>query len=96
MCDGQDNAFEVLAGNDPADANSCLWMESASPSPTGGVFRLNRVQPGVRYRLQSSADLLAWDTVAEATYEIEGPGALYDPRTDPPWRRFYRVTVADD
>ena len=94
--DGQDNAFELLAGNDPADANSCLCMEPASPSTTGGVFRLNRVQPGVRYRLQSSANLAAWDTVTEKTYEIEGPGALTDPRTDVPWRRFYRVTLAAD
>ncbi len=94
--DGQDNAFELIAGNAPADANSCLCMEPASPSPTGGAFRLNRVQPGVRYRLQSSANLYTWDTVTETTYEIEGPGALYDPRTSPPWRRFYRVTVAND
>ncbi len=94
--DGQDNAFELITGNDPADANSCLCMEPASPSPTGGVFRLNRVQPGVRYRLQSSANLYTWDTVTEITYEIEGPGALYDPRTAPPWRRYYRVTVAVD
>ena len=94
--DSQDNAFELIAGNSPADANSCLCMEPASPSPTGGVFRLNRVQPGVVYQLQSSGDLTAWDTVIESTYDIEGPGALTDPRPDAPTRRYWRVTVAQE
>ncbi len=92
--DGQSNAFELIAGNDPANANSCLCMEPASPSPTGGVFRLNRVQPGVLYSLETSSDFVHWDTVGSSTYEINGPGAVYDPRIDSPGRRFYRVSVA--
>ena len=93
--DGQDNTFELIAGHDPADANSCLCMESASPNATGGVFRLNHVRPGVRYSLESSTDLNAWDTLGTVTYEIEGPRAIYDERTDAGERRrcFYRVTV---
>jgi alpha-tubulin suppressor-like RCC1 family protein len=88
--DGQNNAFEFIAGNNPADANSCLCLELAAP----GTFRLNRVQPGVRYHLQTSPDLLAWDTVITATYTLMGPGAVVDPRTDDPPRRYTRVTVS--
>jgi hypothetical protein len=94
--DGQDNAFELIAGNDPSSASSCLSMEPASPSPTGGTFRLNRVQPGVRYTLESSSDLSLWDSVSESVFEVEGPGAMLDPRTDTPLRRYYRVTVSPE
>lgn len=94
--DGQDNTFEFIAGNNPADANSCLCLEAASPAPDGGVFRLNRVQPGVRYALQASTDLTAWDSISEVTYSLQGPGAIYDTRTTMTGRCFYRVTVSPE
>ena len=65
----------------------------ASPSATGGVFRLDHVRPDVRYLLQSSSDLAAWDTLSAVTYEIEGPGAIYNLRTETAGRQFYRVAV---
>ena len=93
--DGQSNAFELLTGASPASASESLTLEPASPSATGGVFRLNRVRPGVLYVLESSTDLVAWDRLSENSYELDGPGALYDERTDLAARRrcFYRVTV---
>ena len=96
--DGQDNAFELIAGHIPANARSLLTVEPASPFATGGVFRLNHVRPGVRYMLESSTDLAAWDRLSENTYEVEGPGALYDERTDAGERprSFYRVTVESE
>jgi hypothetical protein len=93
--DGQDNTFEYIAGTNPADANDLLRMEMASPSPTGGVFCLNHVRLGVVYVLERSIDLEAWDTITENTYEVEGPGAVYDTATDvgSKQRCFYRVSV---
>ena len=93
--DGQSNAFELLTGASPASAGESLTIEPASPSATGGVFRLNRVRPGVLYVLESSTNLVAWDRLSENSYELEGPGALYDERTDLTARRrcFYRVIV---
>ena len=91
--DGQDNNFELIAGNDPANPNSCLCLEMASPAATGAVFRLNRVQPGVIYKLQSSETLDGWDDIVQQTYEVSGPAAIRDQRTDNPTRRFFRVSV---
>ncbi len=93
--DGQNNTFELLTGTGPANAGDSLTIEHASPSPTGGVLRLHPVRPGVIYVLESSTDLVAWDRLSENTYEVPGPGALYDERTDVGQRRrcFYKVTV---
>ena len=93
--DGQNNAFELIAGTGPANAGDSLTVEPASPDLTGGVFRINPVRTGVIYVLESSTDLVAWDRLSENTYEVEGPGALYDERTDAGQRRrcFYKVTV---
>ncbi len=65
------------------------------PEPTGGVLRLHPVRPGVIYVFESSTDLVTWDRLSEYTYEVPGPGALYDERTDSGQRRrcFYKVTV---
>jgi hypothetical protein len=93
--DGQDNAFELIAGTNPADANDLLHMEMASVTPTGGVFRLSPVRPGVVYVLERSTDLQAWDSISENTYEVDGPGAMYDTATDvgEKPRCFYRVAI---
>lgn len=92
--DGQSNAFELLAGNSPADGGESLTVELAS-TPQEGVLRLNLVQPGVVYVLESSHDLTTWDRLSENTYEATGPGALYDERTNLSEQRrcFYRVTI---
>ena len=94
--DGQDNSFELIAGHDPNDADSCLRMESAGPGGLrDGVFRLNHVRPGVTYVLESSADMVTWDRLSADTYEVEGPGAIFDARLQPagPHRQYWRVRV---
>jgi len=90
--DGQDNTFEYITGNNPGDANSCLSLE---PAP-GGLFRLNSVRPGVRYHLESSTSLEAWERINKITPDIAGPAAIADPRTGPSGRCFYRVTVEQE
>jgi large repetitive protein len=93
--DGQDNAFEYLAGTNPADASSRLVVDSAGLGPQQGVFRLSPVRPGVVYTLEASEDLAGWAPNASATYETTGLGAL---RASQPaagvTRQFYRVTLA--
>lgn len=93
--DGQDNAFELLAGTNPNNSTEFLGIESVGSTPASGQFRLNAVRPGVRYILESSTDLQRWETAAETTYEIEGAGAIADPRMQPvnATRGFYRVTL---
>ena len=72
-----------------------LTLEFAGASPTGGVFRLTPVRPGVVYSLEASTDLRNWDRLSEHLYEVAGPGTLYDLRTtsDAQERSFYRVTI---
>ena len=92
--DGQPNAFEFLTGTSPASGSDLLMLETAG-APGTGALRLNRVRPGVVYVLESSSDLTSWDRLSANTYEVPGPGALYDERTNLSEHRrcFYRVTV---
>lgn len=92
--DGQNNAFELLSGNSPADGGESLTVELASAAGQG-TLRLNRVRPGVVYVLESSHDLTTWDRLSETIYEAPGPGALHDERTNLSEQRrcFYRVTI---
>jgi hypothetical protein len=92
--DGQDNAFELLAGHDPNDGNSRLTLELAGPSPRDGTLRLNHVRPGILYILEASDDMESWEAITTATYQIEGPGAIYDPRSLEWSKQFYRVSIA--
>ena len=94
--DGQNNEFEFIAGHDPDDANSRLVLELAGPSPIDGILRLNHVRPGVIYTLEASADLSTWSVIGNATYEIEGAGAIHDSRGLEFHRQFYRVSVSSE
>ncbi len=91
--DGQNNNFELIVGNDPNDSKSSLRIDIVSIKPNDGTLWINRVQPGVVYFLESSQDLLHWDTISQSTYEITAPGSIADPRTDAPSERFYRIRV---
>jgi hypothetical protein len=92
--DGQNNAFEFIAGTNPTDANSCLCLQPGTTNVTSGVFLLNQVKPGVVYQLESSDELEDWHTASIGEYTLTGPGMITDPDANTHTRRFYRVSVS--
>lgn len=88
--DGEDNAFEQLAGTVPSDANSLLTLAPAAPA---GTFTISHVRPRIRYTLEASDNATAWTPLQSATFAAEGSGQIADPRETPPARSLYRLKV---
>ena len=90
--DGRDNLAEYLAGTNPLDGSS-FFQAGIRRTQDGAKITVSDPQPGRRYRLQYSADLREFETVAEAF--SNSPRArleLADPRAS----GFYRVEVVND
>lgn len=92
--DGQSDAAELLTGFDPANPRDFLRMECLRPSQGTVTLRLNKVRPGVSYRLETSTDLSGWTPLGTKTFPAEGPGDIADPRPVPPQASFYRVVAS--
>ena len=89
--DGVDNRTESLAGTDPFSAQS-RFTAAARPAGAGHVLEWHG-QPGKRYRLERSTNLLTWEP--EAAVHV-GDGALVSgplPDATAGARQFWRVAV---
>lgn len=89
--DGVDNRTESLAGTDPFSAQS-RFAAAARSAGAGPVLEWHG-QPGKRYRLEHSADLLTW--LPETAVHVGEGATLSVPLPDaaPGGRQFWRVAV---
>jgi hypothetical protein len=87
--DGDSNLLEFLAGTDPHALNSRLRFDSVTKA--NGVVTLKFLaRAGRVYRLQRSADVLVWQTIATVPAEAaDHQVTLTDPAQ--PLRQYYRL-----
>jgi hypothetical protein len=96
--DGQTEGQEAIAGTDPSDAASFFRSSDFNRAPNGVVSVTVAGVAGRTYFLQSSDDLVNWQTEGgdSATMAVTTPGAitLATPANSPAGSRcFYRVAV---
>ena len=89
--DGRKDADEYAAGTDPTDRTDFLQIVNLS-NPSGPSGTLRWTSKGDRtYRVESSTDLLAWQTLASGIFGGDGPQTSWSvPRTP---RIFFRVVA---
>ena len=89
--DGRKDADEYAAGTDPTDRTDFLQIVNLS-NPPGPSGTLRWTSKGDRtYRVESSTDLLAWQTLASGIFGGDGPQTSWSvPRTP---RIFFRVVA---
>ena len=92
--DGHSDLSERLAGTDPANAASVFQLTIAAlPGATGYAVTFPAAA-GHRYRVERSADAIAWQTLGvEFTAATTGTAVIDDP-APLPTRGFYRVAAA--
>ena len=95
--DGQDNAFEYLAGLLPNDPLSHFDIAISTASPTRRNIEFGPLSSGRSYRLEASLDLSLWQAVP-APFLISDDGhlrILQDGLAIEP-RKFYRIRIQLD
>ena len=85
---------EPTSGN-PVITNPANDIVAPSPNQTPGQFQLRiRGQPGQRFLVQSSGDLIKW-TDLETVKLIEDTYEFADPTSDNSNAKFYRALAVD-
>lgn len=92
--DGMTNGQEFLAGTDPTDEDSSLWMQITLTPPTGTNALLQwPAKPGASYRVQYSDDVAAgnWQNLSTPVQVLGDWGQVSVNRTN--LARVFRVSL---